>query len=95
VDSAYGSKLGPGERDIIRIGVAFPEIFVVIDDKDAFQIASRFGLKPTVLQDMIVLLSHQYHLPQSTAIEIVSRTASRYPASYLVHTLALLGGGAT
>ncbi len=90
LDIAYAEKLGVGERDIIRVGLGILEAFTVIDDKDAFQIANRFGLRPMVFQDMLVLLAREFGLPKLTAVEIVQNTASRYPASFLVHTLFLL-----
>jgi hypothetical protein len=90
LDTAYAEKLGVGERDIIRIGLGLPQAFTVIDDKDAFQIANRFGLRPIVFQDMLVLLARDYGLPKPTAVDIAETTASRYPASFLVHTRFLL-----
>jgi predicted nucleic acid-binding protein len=90
LDIAYSGRLGSGERGIIHLGLKFQEAITVIDDKDAFQIANRFGLRPVGLQDMLVLLARDYGLSKQTAIDIANTTASRYPAPFLVHTLFML-----
>ena len=89
LDSAYGKLLGLGERSTIRAGVA-TGLTAVIDDKDAFIVACRFGVQPVGFQDFIVRLATEYTLPRQTAVEIVKATARQFPAAYLTHTLDLL-----
>ncbi len=91
LDTAYGKLLGTGERDVIRLALA-NQITPVIDDKDAFVIACRFGLRPIGFHDFIVRLVSECGLSADSAIEIVNETARQYPISYLPHTLDLLIG---
>jgi predicted nucleic acid-binding protein len=90
VDRAYGTVLGAGERSIIKVALQ-TGLTPVLDDKDAFIAACRFGLQPIGFQDMIVQLANRYTLPKQQALEIVTVTARQFPAMYLAHTLDLLG----
>ncbi len=89
LDTSYGEDLGVGERDVIKIALA-TGLPVVIDDRDAFIVACRFGLHPVGFQDWIVRLAKEYGLPKATAVEIVKATARQYPAMFLAHTLEML-----
>ena len=89
LDTAYDKLLGIGERSTIKAALA-NDLTLVIDDKDAFMVACRFGLQPMVFQDFIVSLSLDYGMPKQTAIEIVRGTARQFPAPFLIHTLAVL-----
>jgi hypothetical protein len=77
-----------GELSVIKIGLG-QKIPVVIDDHDAFIVASRFNLQPLVFQDFIVRLT-DLGLPKEQAIEIVQTTSRQFPAMYLAHTLSKL-----
>jgi predicted nucleic acid-binding protein len=89
LDVSYGKDLGLGERSTIR--AALQTGFVtVIDDKNAFIAASRFGLRPIGFQDLLVMLVKDYLLPPDLAIEIVTVTAGQYPKMFLAHTLDML-----
>lgn len=89
LDLAYGESLGLGERAIIKAALAsgFP---IVIDDKDAFIIACRFGLRPVGFQDFMIRLVREQGMAKEMAVEIVKATARQYPATFLAHTLDLL-----
>lgn len=86
LDQAYGNLLGLGERGTIKAGLA-ADYTVVLDDKDAFIAACRFGLHPIGFQDFIVRLVNNYGMPKSTATEIVTTTSRQFPAAFLIHTL--------
>ncbi len=90
LDDAYQTYLGSGERAIIRLGLMLSDAVTVLDDKSAFQVASRFRLRAIGTHDMIIALSRDHYLPTEKAIEIVKGTSSRYPKPFLIHTLALL-----
>ena len=89
VDTAYSRDLGPGERAVIKCGLA-TSLPIVIDDQDAFMAANRFKLRPIVFQDFIVRLVQEHSMPRLTAIEIVQTTQQQFPAPYLTHTLDML-----
>jgi predicted nucleic acid-binding protein len=89
LDTAYDKLLGIGERSTIKAALAH-DLTLVIDDKDAFMVASRFGLQPMVFQDFIISLSLDYAMPKHIAIEIARATARQFPAPFLTHTLAVL-----
>lgn len=91
LDQAYSKLLGLGERSTIRVAMRSPEWTAVIDDKDAFIVACRFGVHPIGFQDFIVKLVKEREMPKSKAIEIVKTTTRQFPSSYLVHTLDMLG----
>ncbi len=76
------TKLGQGERHTIRLSLMMPEASLVLDDYLAFVIASRFGLKPVLLLDLIVSF-----VEKARAIEIVEQLAPRYSAPFVSHTL--------
>lgn len=80
------TKLGKGERDSIRLALTMPEARVVIDDHLAFVVASRFGVKPLLLLDLIVLLAKEYGLDKTLAYEITEKLAPRYSESFILHT---------
>jgi hypothetical protein len=89
IDRAYETLLGTGERSVIKIALS-TGLESVIDDKDAFIVANRFGVRPLVFHDFIVKLAYQYLLPAPLAAEIVTTTARQYPRTYLTYTLELL-----
>ncbi len=89
LDQAYNNLLGLGERGAIKAALA-TGISMVLDDKDAFIVACRFGLRPIGFQDFIIQLKSNHGMPKSTAVEIVNTTSRQYPAAFLTHTLSLL-----
>ena len=89
LDTAYDKLLGIGERSTIKAALD-NGITPVIDDKDAFIVACRFGLHPIGFQDFIIQLAIRYGMSKQTAIEIVQTTARQFPAAFLNHTLNML-----
>jgi predicted nucleic acid-binding protein len=90
LDTAYGNDLGVGERHVIKIALA-QKLPAVIDDREAFIVACRFGLYPIGFQDFIVRLVKELAFPNETALDIVKTTARQYPKMFLAHTLDMLG----
>jgi len=89
LDTSYGNDLGLGERSTIKLGLKLG-LITVIDDRDAFVVANRFGIHPIGFQDWVVKLVQESDLSVQTAIEIVKASAKQYPKMYLAHTLQLL-----
>jgi predicted nucleic acid-binding protein len=89
LDSSYGNDLGLGERSTIKSAI-HTGITAIIDDRDAFVVANRFGVHPIGFQDWIVILTREFNLPKQTALEIVQASANQYPKMFLAHTLELL-----
>jgi predicted nucleic acid-binding protein len=88
------SKVHLGERETIKLARSMSHAQLVIDDRIAFQVASRFDLHPIVTHDMIVVLQQSYHgLPYEIAVEMAETTAVRFPRHFLPHTLAKLEEG--
>ena len=81
-----GTDKGKGERDTIRLGLAM-RTRVVIDDQQAFFVASRFELNPVTLQDLLVDLTRSRKLPKLLAIRLVSAMTGRYVPISIQHTL--------
>lgn len=86
------AKLGIGERDTIRAGVANKAASIILDDHLAFVIATRFGQEPILLLDFLVKLSKDQRLDQQVAIQIVQSIARRYSQPFVEHTLEKLRG---
>lgn len=91
LDRVYDKLLGIGERSVIKIALS-TDFESVIDDKDAFMVANRFGVRPMVFHDFMLNLVHEQAMPVSFATDIVTTTARQYPSTYLAHTLELLRG---
>ena len=89
LDLSYGNDLGLGERSTIKSAMQM-SLTAIIDDRDAFVVANRFGVHPIGFQDWIVVLAREFNLPKQTAIEIVQSSANQYPKMFLMHTLKLL-----
>jgi predicted nucleic acid-binding protein len=89
LDVSYGHKLGKGEIEVIKIALN-QKIVPVIDDRDAFIVASRFGLQPVGFQDFIIRIAQAKLMTSDRAIEIFQNTAAQYPAMFLLHTLDTL-----
>lgn len=92
VDEYYGDELGEGERGVIRLAIA-TGLPCVLDDKDAFFVACRFGLRPIGFQDFVVRLVKEHGMKRETGIKIVTATARLFPAMFLAHTLHMLNEG--
>lgn len=89
LDDSYGEHLGLGERAAIKCAL-LSSLPLVIDDRDAFVVACRFGLRPIGFQDFIVRLVHEYGMSQDVGIRIVTETSRQHPKMFLLHTLTLL-----
>jgi len=91
LDLSYGNDLGLGERSTIKAALA-TGVTAIIDDRDAFVVANRFGIHPIGFQDWMVNLVKTSSLPNVTAVEIVRASANQYPNMFLAHTLQMLSG---
>ena len=89
LDLSYARDLGLGERSVIKATLK-EQIIPVLDDKDAFIVACRFGLRPLGFQDFIVFLAKSSGLPKDLAMDIVTTSASQYPRMYLAHSVDML-----
>jgi predicted nucleic acid-binding protein len=89
LDEAYAGELGAGERAVIRLALS-TQLPCILDDKDAFIVACRFGLRPLIFQDFIIDLVHKHGLPVTTGIEIIQSTARWFPIMFLEHSLRKL-----
>ncbi len=76
---------------VIRLGLAMPDLITIIDDKEEFLIACRYGLRPMFLLDVFVLLTTSYDLDKAMARNMIQSTAKRYSPAYVAHTLSMLG----
>lgn len=83
------TKLGQGERDTLKLA-AFTSLPLILDDYLAFVVASRFGLKPMLLLDFLVLLVNEGKLTRELAINIVDIISPRYSSPFVNHTRVLL-----
>ncbi len=90
LDLSYGNDLGLGERSTIKSAL-LTGLTAIIDDRDAFVVANRFGIHPIGFQDWIVRLAREANLPAKIAVDIVHASANQYPKMFLVHTLKMLG----
>jgi|SRR5690606_11442097 predicted nucleic acid-binding protein len=89
LDLSYARDLGLGERSIIKTALT-EQITPILDDKDAFIVACRFGLRPLGFQDFIVSLAKTSGLSKDLAMDIVTTSASQYPRMYLAHSVYML-----
>jgi predicted nucleic acid-binding protein len=80
------TKLGQGERDTLRVGLADTDSPIVLDDYLAFVIATRFGIKPILLLDLIVMLAEKKILKSALASDIVESIQARYSLPFVEHT---------
>jgi predicted nucleic acid-binding protein len=80
------TKLGQGERDTIRVAQSYPNSQVVLDDYLAFVIATRFGVKPILLLDLIVMMVEKAMLQSDLAFAIVDTIQARYSLPFVEHT---------
>ena len=94
LDEYYGDELGEGERGVIRLSIA-TGLPCVLDDKDAFIVACRFGLRPLMFQDFVVRLVNEHGMKRETGITVVMATARLFPSMFIAHTLHMLNEGVT
>lgn len=80
------SKLGQGERDTIKLATMMPFANVIFDDYLALVIALRFGLKPILLLDFVVMLVQNNSIGKQLGLEIVNNIAARYSPPFVEHT---------
>jgi len=83
--NAY-TKLGQGERDTIKLATMRPFAEVIFDDYLALVIALRFGLKPVLLLDFVVMLVQKDFIDKTLGLAIVDHIAPRYSAPFVEHT---------
>jgi predicted nucleic acid-binding protein len=79
-------KVDPGERNTIRCALTMPESHLVLDDMFAFITATHFGLKPTMLLDLLAQWGEINYLSRIRALGIVNAIASRYSEAFVNHT---------
>lgn len=89
LDVSYARDLGIGERSVIKAALT-GHLTPVLDDKDAFIVACRFGLRPLGFQDFIISLTKSFGLSKNMGTEIVTTSASQYPRMYLAHSVHML-----
>lgn len=84
------TRLGQGERAIIRVGLQRPDLLPAIDDYEAFIVASRFSLRPVHTHDLLVRLVEAHGLDKAYAKAILTewQAKRRYPDGFINHTLA-------
>ncbi|MDI6886828.1 MAG: hypothetical protein QMD22_10930, partial [archaeon] len=85
-------KLGKGEMESIALGVEMGDEvdFIVTDDRLAYIVIDRMGLKKMLFLDLIVELVERRLLDLERARLIVHAIESRYPEGFIYHTLKIL-----
>lgn len=88
-------KLGKGEKESIALGVEMGDEvdFIVTDDRLAYIVIDRMGMKKVLFLDLIVELVDRRLLDLERARLIVNATESRYPQGFIYHTLKILERG--
>jgi hypothetical protein len=82
------TKLGRGERDTLRVALANQQAAIV--DYLAFVVIHRFGIRTSLLLDLIVYLTQHHRLSAEIATTMVQSIASRYSVPFVNHTLEKL-----
>jgi hypothetical protein len=80
-------KLHETDCGVIRLGIASPHLITVIDDKEAYIVSTRYGLRPMLLLDLLVLLVQRHGLEKLVALDMVKSAERRYSPSYVAHTI--------
>jgi hypothetical protein len=80
-------KLHETDCGVIRLGIASPHLTTIIDDKEAYIVSTRYGLKPILLLDLLVRLVQRHGLGQQVALDMVKSAERRYSPSYVAHTI--------
>jgi hypothetical protein len=79
-------RLHETDCGVIRLGLVHADMTTIIDDKEAFLVSTRYGLRPLLLLDLIVELAHNHNLAVSNAASLVQAVSSRYSPAYIAHT---------
>lgn len=92
VIAVYG--LGQGEQDSLLLTTHrdMANATLVLDDHLAYLVSDRLGVRKRFLLDAIADLARLGDLDASLALAIVQAIRSRYPRSFVEHTILLLEG---
>jgi predicted nucleic acid-binding protein len=80
-------KLHETDCGVIRLGLISPLFLTVIDDKEAYVVSTRYGLKPIFLLDLLVLLVEKCRLQKQDALDMIKSAERRYSPAYIAHTI--------
>jgi hypothetical protein len=80
-------KLHETDCGVIRTGLSLSNLLTIIDDKEAYLVSTRYGLRPVFLLDLLVLLIQQHGLEKETALNMVKSAERRYSPAYVAHTV--------
>ena len=85
-------KLGKGEKESIVLAVEMGEEvdFIVTDDRLAYIVIDRMGLKKLLFLDLIVELVGRSSMDLELAKVIITTIESRYPEGFIYHTIKIL-----
>lgn len=85
-------KLGKGEKDSIVLAVEMAEDvdFIVTDDRLAYLVIDRMGIKKLLFLDLIVELVERRLMDLELAKLITNAVELRYPEGFMYHTLKIL-----
>ncbi len=84
-------KIGSGEREAIVLYWQFEKHFdfLVTDDRLAYIICDRLGIKKILFLDLIVEFVRKNFLDSNQAKKIVQTIQTRYPEGFIYHTLKI------
>ncbi len=80
-------KLHETDCGVIRLGLVSPHLLTIIDDKEAYVVSTRYGLKPMFLLDLLILLVEKHGLPKQDALDMIKSAERRYSPAYTAHTI--------
>jgi predicted nucleic acid-binding protein len=88
-------NLGKGEKESIVLAVEMGEEvgFIVTDDRLAYIVIDRMGIKKLIFLDLIVELVERSSMDLELAKSITNAIESRYPEGFIYHTLKILERG--
>lgn len=88
-------RLGTGEKQSILLAKEQTDDLsrLVVDDRLAFIVCSRVGLRPLLLLDLMVELVGKGHLSQQLADKMANSVTSRYAPGFVFHTQRMLEWG--
>jgi predicted nucleic acid-binding protein len=88
-------NLGKGEKESIVLTVEMGDEmdFIVTDDRLAYVVIDRMGIKKLLFLDLIVELVERTLMDLELARSIIDAIESRYPEGFIYHTLKILERG--
>lgn len=88
-------KLGKGEKEAITICLRTKNKFdfLITDDKLAYIVSDRVGIKKMLLLDLIVELTANKLVEKKLARKIIKTVSPRYSKGFVEHTLFILEKG--